>query len=84
MHAEPYFTIKESPKGGYGAFASQDIPNGTVIHEESHLLSINGYYELEQKFDELNDEQKETILNMVCFQDGNNRSKLRNIFGVNK
>lgn len=84
-HSEPYFTIKKSPKGGHGAFASQDIPGGIVIHRESPLLSTMGYFELISKFRALTDEQKSIFVGMASldYGDGDGSCELANIFGIN-
>lgn len=62
----PYFEVKRSPKGGYGAFALQDIPPYTDILFEHALLQATNIDILEQ-FDNLLAEDKESFLRLASF-----------------
>lgn len=47
----PFFEVRKSPKGGYGAFATKDIEVGTVIMSEKPLFRATFgevFYEYEQ------------------------------------
>lgn len=64
----PYFEIRKSPKGGYGAFALQDISAYTNILTESPLLqSCNET--LFDDFEKLTEEQKAAYMKLACYDD---------------
>lgn len=78
----PYFEVKRSPKGGYGAFALQDIPPYTEILFEHALFQATNINILEQ-FDNLSAEGKEVFLKLASF-DELDSNKVVAIFKTNR
>jgi hypothetical protein len=78
----PYFEVKRSPKGGYGAFALQDIPPYTEILFEHALLQATNIDIMEQ-FDNLSAEGKEVFLRLASF-DELDSNKVVAIFKTNR
>jgi hypothetical protein len=78
----PYFEVKKSPKGGYGAFALQDIPPYTEILFEHPLLQATSIDILE-KFDYLSAEDKKVFLRLASF-DKLDSNKVVAIFKTNR
>ena len=82
LHETPYFQIRQSSKG-YGAFASQDIPKGTVVLEELPMVSANDLdVTINVAFMALSNEDKAEFLSLAEM-DSPGHSKLDNIWRVN-
>jgi hypothetical protein len=65
---QPYFEIKRSPKGGYGAFALQDIRKNKVILEESPLLEAHTATFI-QEFEKLSKKEQGEVMSLTCFSE---------------
>ena len=62
----PFFEIRRSQKGGYGAFALQDIEPYTIILEERALLEASNVDFIE-KFEGLSLEEQVDFMSLACF-----------------
>jgi hypothetical protein len=82
LQAAPYFEIRISLKGGYGAFALQDIPRFTVILSEPSLLQATNGNVLE-KFEALSQNEKKEFLRLASF-DELDANKIIAIFKTNR
>lgn len=78
----PYFEVKRSAKGGYGAFAIQDITAYTDILFEHALLQATSFDILEH-FDNLSADDKERFLRLASF-DELDSNKVIAIFKTNR
>ncbi len=78
----PYFEVKISPKGGYGAFALQDIAAHTEILSETALLQATNVNILD-RFEGLSKEDKEVFLLLASF-DGLDSNRVVAIFKTNR
>jgi len=76
------FNITTSPKGGVGAFALQDIENGTEIHSEPALLQATDT-SLQQAFKELSADQKKSYLKLYSY-DAIDVNKVVAVFKTNR
>jgi hypothetical protein len=77
-----YFEVRPSPKGGLGAFATREIPCGTVIHREQALFtgtSMEVFYLYEQ----LSPDQRREYLGLHEFK-GVGGHKILSIFKTNR
>jgi hypothetical protein len=63
---DPYFQVRRSPKGGYGAFALQDIPPYTEILSEHALLQATSS-DILQYFERLSEKDKEVFMLLASF-----------------
>jgi hypothetical protein len=78
----PYFQVRKSPKGGYGAFALQDIPPYTGILSEHALLQATNINILDQ-FENLSALEKESFVRLASF-DELDSNKIVAIFKTNR
>jgi hypothetical protein len=78
----PYFEIKRSDKGGYGAFALEDLPPQTNILSETALIEAANYNLLE-KFELLSAVEKEKFMDLASF-DKISSNKIVTIFKTNR
>lgn len=77
-----FFEVRQSTKGGLGAFALKDIPKGTVIMAEEPLfraLLVQVFW----KYDELSDDQKKEYKTLSCWF-GIEDHKVAAIFTTNR
>jgi hypothetical protein len=81
-NVSPYFEIRRSFKGGYGAFALRCIPAYTDILLESPLLQATNS-DILQKFEELTEEEKEAYVKLASF-DELSSNKIIAIFKTNR
>jgi hypothetical protein len=79
---QPFFEIRYSPMGGYGAFAIQDIKPYTIILEEPALLEASNA-EFMDKFERLSPEDQVDFMSLACF-DKISRDKRRATFKTNR
>jgi hypothetical protein len=78
----PYFEVRPSTKGGYGAFALEYIPPFTMILSESSLMEgTNG--EILEKFEALSQDDKEAFLKLASFDEVDS-NKVIAIFKTNR
>jgi hypothetical protein len=64
----PYFEVRKSPKGGYGAFASEDIPRDTEILSEKALVQASSS-DVRRHFSKLSADNQEAYLKLASFDD---------------
>jgi hypothetical protein len=64
----PYFEVRKSPKGGYGAFALKDIPRDTEILSEKALVQASSS-DVRMHFSKLSADNQEAYLKLASFDD---------------
>ncbi|TVY14729.1 SET domain-containing protein 5 [Lachnellula arida] len=82
LFSNDFFEVRSSPKGGLGAFASADIPEGTVIMTEAPLFRTPAL-QIFWTYDALSDEQKRAYKQLACWF-GIEDHKIPAIFTTNR
>ncbi|RDL31091.1 uncharacterized protein BP5553_09880 [Venustampulla echinocandica] len=82
LFATMYFEVRESPKGGLGAFAVQDIEEDTVIMAEEPLFKAT-FVEVFYEFEKLSKEKRGEYLSLYAWS-GIERHKVLAIFSTNR
>jgi hypothetical protein len=78
----PYFEVRKSPKGGYGAFALEDIPRDTEILSEKSLVQASSS-DVRIHFSKLSTDNQEAYLKLASFDDLDS-DKIIAIFKTNR
>jgi hypothetical protein len=77
-----YFEVRPSQKGGLGAFATKEIPWGTVIHREKALFT-GTLMEVFYLYDQLSRDQRREYLDLHEFKRVGGH-KILSIFKTNR